>query len=191
MLCILFPRPFTNRKYGQGRSQTPCSERGVSSKQANLSEKLFLKLEEGVFDRAAVSSWFLASVKKKANMKCSTLHRGICITWKLKHSWPLRRRWEGKLKCHIYQWNGDLECWSHNLFWSYFWPFQLIIQKPSGQRRIMNSATWLRFEWVFYGAEISVDVFFLHIVCQILFQQSISLKTRQIAQGGDLPLFLF
>lgn len=54
---------------------------------------------------------------------------------------------------------GIWECWSHNLFWSNFWPFQLIIQTPSGQRGIRHSVTWLRFEWAFCGIEISVDVF--------------------------------
>lgn len=156
---LYYPDLLAKRKYGCGRSQTPCSERGVWSKQANLSEYPFLKLSERVWDAAVVSSWCEAvhssQCVKKTNMICCTFYTfGICITWKLKCSWPLRRRWEGKLKCHIYQWNWDVQCCSHNLFWLFFWPFQLILQKPSGQRRIMPSATLLRFEWAFYGTEI-------------------------------------
>ncbi len=119
-----FPKLLAKRKYGPGRSQTPCSEARVWSKPANLSECLFLKLSERVWDTAVFSSWCEAahfSRREKANMNCQTLHRGICITWKLKHSsWPLRGRWERKPKCHIHHWNGDCwECRSRNLFSSF------------------------------------------------------------------------
>lgn len=40
--CVVFACSLGSRKYDQGRTRTPCCDHGVWSKQANLSEGLFL-----------------------------------------------------------------------------------------------------------------------------------------------------
>lgn len=103
-------------KYGQGRSQTPRPECAAWSKPANLSEYLFLKVAERAWDTAVVffmmwsSSTFLA---KQELLDFTQRHLYYMKASTLMASEKEMRG--GRLKCHIYQWNGDLD----NLFWSF------------------------------------------------------------------------
>lgn len=60
------------------------------------------------------------------------------------HSWPLRRRREGKLECHIYLRLWDIKCCWSNLFSSFLWPLEFIMMMPSD-----NYALW-HFERAFW-----------------------------------------
>lgn len=125
---VYFPRPLDKKKNcGRRRPRAPRRHRGVWSERANLSERPFLRRSEALRS-------FLHPVM--------VLHRptelGLHTTAPTpSHSGPLRRRWEGKLECHIYLGLWAVSCcWSH-LFASFLWPLEFI-KLPSD-----NCVLWL------------------------------------------------